>query len=423
MNPAYLEALRKIAQPIRAAEMPRSLTSMRQLLAALGDPQKQFPSLVVTGSVGKGTACHKIARILSSSEAYAEPQTEMRVGLYTGPHLHSFRERFVINGQMISQDAFVEVANTVFEAASRLDFAYSTFEMATALALYWFAQQKVNIAVLEVGIGGRWDAVNAVENILSVFTPIEREHVAMLGGSLQTIAWNKAGIIQPDGSAISVPQQPIVEDILQHEAEHKRATRLFIEEESLAQVVCYNLMTRGIIPKRELADHQPPLYLPGRLESAYVSGQRLLIDGGHTLASARRLFDEIWRLTNRRDVSLIVGMLRDKSIHEFMAVFDRPSFHITLTSAPGHRALLPHELAQQADLKYNAVEIVPDLNTALAQIYSATESLIVITGSLRMAAAAREAFGLLTADELAESQATRAIFEGNDYLSRLRQVK
>src|SRR5688572_4402807 len=107
MNPAYLDALRKIAQPIRAAEMPRSLTPMRRLLAALDDPQKQFPSVVVSGSVGKGTTCHKIARILSSPEAYAEAQDEeMRVGLYTGPHLHSFRERFVINKRMISQDAF-----------------------------------------------------------------------------------------------------------------------------------------------------------------------------------------------------------------------------------------------------------------------------------------------------------------------------
>jgi dihydrofolate synthase / folylpolyglutamate synthase len=323
---------------------------------------------------------------------------------------------------MMSQDKFVEVANTVFEAASRLDFAYSTFEMATALTLCWFAQRKVNIAVLEVGIGGRWDAVNAVENVLAVFTPIEREHVAMLGGSVQTIAWNKAGIIQPNGYAISLPQHPIVEDVLHHEAEYKQATRLFIEEENFVRVLYNNLMTRGIIPKRDLALHHSPIHLPGRLEPAYVPGQRLLIDGGHTPASARRIYDEIWHMTNRRDVFLIIGMLRDKSVHEFMAVFDIHLFRITLTTAPGHRALPPHELAQQADMKYNAVELVPDLNTALAQVYSATESLIVITGSLRMAASARETFGLLKADELAESQATRAIFEGDDYLSRMRPL-
>jgi dihydrofolate synthase / folylpolyglutamate synthase len=420
MNPAYLEALRKIAQPIRAAEMPRSLTPMRRLLAALGDPQIQFPSVVVTGSVGKGTTCHQIARLLYTPDPYAKTQVSaLKVGLYTGPHLHSFRERFVINGQMITQDEFVEAANTVFEAISQLDFAYSTFEMATTLALYWFAHRKVNIAVLEVGIGGRWDAVNVVENILAVFTPIEREHVIMLGGSLQTIAWNKAGIIQPNGCAISVIQQPIVEDILHHEAEQKQATRLFIEEENFVRVVYYNLMMREIIPKRDLAEYQPPIYLPGRLEAAYVPGQRLLIDGGHTPTSAQRLIDKIWQMTNSRYVYLIIGMLRDKSAHEFMAVFDSFPFHITLTTAPGHRALPPHELAQQANLKYNAVEIIPDLDTALAQVYTATESLIVITGSLRMAAAARETFGLLTPEELTEAEATRAIFEGEDYLSRL----
>lgn len=423
----YFDALRVIAQPIRAAEMPRSLTPMRRLLAALGDPQKQFPSVVVTGSVGKGTTSHQIARLLYSPLPEGDGQGVRvdLVGLYTGPHLHSFRERFVINGQMITQDEFVEAANIVFETVSRLDFAYSTFEMATALALCWFARKKVDLAVLEVGIGGRWDAVNVVENVLAVFTPIEREHIIMLGGSLQTIAWNKAGIIQPDGYAISLPQQPVVEDILHHEAEYKRAAHLFIEEESFARVVCYNLMTRGIIPKRDLAEYLSTPHLPGRLELAYFPGQRLLIDGGHTATSARRLLDEIGRLTHRREVYLIVGMLRDKSVREFLIIFDPyySNFRITLTTAPGHRALPPHELAQQANLKYSAVEIIPDLNQALAQVYIATESLIVITGSLRMAAAAREAFGLLSPDELVEAQATRAIFEGDDYLSRLNRIK
>lgn len=430
MNPAYLEALRKIAQPVRAAEMPRSLAPMRQLLAALGDPQKQFPSVVVTGSVGKGTTCHKIARILSTPETYAEPLDEpMHVGLYTGPHLHSFRERFVINGAQISQDAFVEVANTVFEAASRLDFAYSTFETATALALCWFAQQNVNIAVLEVGIGGRWDAVNAVKNVLAVFTPIEREHVNMLGGSLQTIVWNKAGIIQPNGWAVSSYQSTEIDDILRLEAEQKDAIVRVTKPGSYIETVCWLLAENKIIPPiASLSDWLmfQREKLPGRFEEHRINGRWIVIDGGHTENAAHYLYECLEDfaespLTDLK-IRLFVGMLRDKSAHDFLKVFDLPNFTITLTTAPGHRAFIAQDLAKLADLQHAAVEIVPDLHEALQQIHTSPETCIITAGSLRIAAAAREAIGLLTADELAESQATRAIFEGDDYLSRMHRL-
>jgi dihydrofolate synthase / folylpolyglutamate synthase len=413
---AYFDALRSLVRPMRAGDMPRSLEPMRRLLAEIGNPQKQFPSVVVTGSVGKGTTCHHIARMSALTL-----DGNGLVGLYTGPHLHSFRERFSISGTQITPEAFVEGAAVIQAAVSRLDYGYTTFEMATALALWWFAQLKVQLAVLEVGIGGRWDAVNAVENVLAVFTPIEHEHVLMLGGSLQTIAWNKAGIIQPNGHAVSVPQQPVVEDILRYEAEQQQASHIFIEAEQMARVACYNLMTRGILPKHSLPEYVPTVRLPGRLELAYLPGQRLLIDGGHTPTSARWLMDEILRQTNRRSGYLIVGMLRDKSVREFMAVFDVfvLFFRIVFTSAPGHRALSAQELFEQAGLQYNAAEIVPDLNEALQSAYDATESLVVIAGSLRMAAAAREKFGLLSADELAEARATRAIFEGDDYLKKV----
>ena len=414
----YFDALRAIAQPIRAAEMPRSLVPMRRLLDDLGSPQKNFPSVVVTGSVGKGTTSHKIARLIQSASAGRQ------VGLFTGPHLHSFRERFRINGQMISQEAFVEAMSGVQQAVSHLEFAYSTFEMATALALRWFAQQKVNIAVLEVGIGGRWDAVNTVENVLAVFTPIEREHVAMLGGSLQTIAWNKAGIIQPGGWAVSTRQSPFVEDILTLEADQKRAKLLMTSYANLASAACTLLaQNRFIPPLTPLADilvHQSE-HLPGRLESHDVSGKKLLIDGGHTPSAAHyvRDFLESQFHTSDLPIRLIVGMLKDKSARDFLAAFDSLNFHVTLTTAPGHRALEPDALAVQANLQYATIEIIPDLKDALRRIETSSEIVVVVAGSLRMTAAAREFYGLLSPDELEESRATRAIFEGEDYLSKL----
>ena len=420
IDPTYLDALRALAQPIRAAAMPRSLAPMRRLLAELGDPQTRFQSVVVTGSVSKGTTCHQIAQLLYPPLRRMERGRGGAVGLFTSPHLHSFRERLVVSGERISQAEFVEAANAVLEAAARLNFAYSTFELATALVLWWFARRGVNIAVLEVGIGGRWDAVNAVENGLAVFTPIEREHVAMLGGSLQTIAWNKAGIIQANGHALSVPQDSAVEAILRDEAALKQATFSVVAGDQLAHAACNSLMQRSLIPQRSLDADQPLIHLPGRLETITLNGRTVLIDGGHTPASARRLHNEIDRLAGMiKPIRLIVGMLRDKSARDFLAVFDAPHFRITLTTAPVHRALSPDELEAQAKLHTATVEIIPDLNAALAHVYSTPESLVVVAGSLRIAAAAREAFGLLTPDALAEARATRAIFEGDDYRAKL----
>jgi dihydrofolate synthase/folylpolyglutamate synthase len=422
LHPAYENALRAIAQPIRAAEMPRSLALMRRLLDDLGIPQKKFPSVVVTGSVGKGTTSYKIARLIQSVSAGRQ------VGLFTGPHLHSFRERFRINGDMISQEAFVEAMSAVQQAVSHLDFAYSTFEMATALALWWFAQQKVNIAVLEVGIGGRWDAVNTVENVLAVFTPIEREHVIMLGGSPQTIAWNKVGIIQPKTLAVSTQQSPVVEDILELEAEQKRATLLISPYADLARAACSLLAQNHFIPPlTPFADEliSQVEFLPGRLESHDLNGKWVLIDGGHTASAAHYVRDYLEEQFQVSDlpIRLIVGMLKDKSAHDFLAVFDLPNFRITLTTAPGHRAFAPDALVAQANLQSAAIEVVPDLKDALRQVETASESVVVVAGSLRMAAAAREFYGLLSPEELEEAWTTRAIFEGEDYLSRLRPIE
>jgi dihydrofolate synthase/folylpolyglutamate synthase len=420
----YLEALSLLCQPIRAADYPHTLSPMRALLAALDNPQQGIPAVVVAGSTGKGTTCHHIARLLHSHG--------LSVGLYTSPHLHSFRERFVLDNQIISKEDFVAGAKAVRQASAGLDHVYSTFEQATALALWWFARQKAEIMVLEIGLGGRWDAVNAIDNVLAVFTRIETEHAAMLGGSLGSIAWHKAGIIRPDGHAITVKQAPEAYQILQREAKSKNA-HLHLDggcnlseersEALLALAAWQNLLERGVIPRRHF---QPGLCfdgLPGRMERVQLGERRLLIDGGHTPESARRLRAEIARLAGAtQPARLIVGMLGDKAAHDYLRQFDSPRFHVVLTRAPGHRAATPDTLLAEADYRYATAEIVPLVETALEQAYSAPETLVVITGSLRVAASAREYFGLLSASELAEAQATRSIFDGADYLARLRPM-
>jgi dihydrofolate synthase/folylpolyglutamate synthase len=428
----YLDALRDICQPIRTTEFPRSLQPLRQLLAQLDNPYQKFPSVVVTGSVGKGTTCHNIARLLRAAS--------LKVGLFTSPHLHSFRERFRINGEMISQEAFVEgiavLKSVLGPEMLPLDNGaapFSTFELATILTLWWFAREQVDIAVLEVSMGGRWDAVNVVPNVLAVFTPIESEHLTMLGGSMQSIAWRKAGIIKPGGHAITCRQSFDVLEILRHEADHKQATLNQVNtgldsnpQETaayLAHGAYQDLLKRRVIARRALNFEVENVRLPGRLERISFAGHDVLIDGGHTHLAAQALRDMIDVLVHPSEqVRLVIGMLADKSVSSYLDALDAPNFHIVLTHAPGHRAADPNTLAEQSSLSQAAVEIIPDLTTALMQVNQSSERLFVVGGSLRMVAAAHELYGLLAPDMLAESMATRTIFDGDDYMARLHRI-
>jgi dihydrofolate synthase/folylpolyglutamate synthase len=409
---AYLTALTQLCQPVRQADYPATLEPMRALLAHLNHPQQRLRAVVVTGSTGKGTTCCRTARRLRA--------VGLRVGLYTSPHLHSFRERFVINERTITPDEFTAGATVVLAAAAQVGRRYSTFELATALAFWWFAQQQPDFVVLEIGVGGRWDAVNTVPNVLAGLTPIEAEHIALLGGSLERVAWHKAGIIQPGGQAITVSQTPPVMAVLRAEADALGAQLHQAADDMLPDALVANLAARGLIPDPAPASDTDEAPLPGRLEHLTVGTRQILIDGGHTPRAARFLRAAIERLApGDTPVRIIAGLLGDKDAGAYFAALDSSRFHIVLTRAPGHRAAAPDTLLANAALRQAQVSLVDDLNDALTQIHTADESLVVVAGSLRLAAAAREWLGLLTADELEEARLTRALFDGPDYLAKL----
>ncbi len=414
MMNAYFDALRALVQPIRASAWELTLEPMQHLLTALDQPEQAYRAVVVTGSTGKGTSCLRIATALSAAG--------LRVGLYTSPHLHLFRERFALlesdnasRLQIISQAEFTETAQTVLDAERVLDHSFSTFESATALALVWFAQQQIDVALLEVGIGGRFDAVNAVANDLAVFTPIEAEHVAMLGGSLESVAWHKAGIIQPHGKAISLPQVPEVWTVLEREAREKGAVLTVYD----------NLITgmgRGGFQTRPHDETAQAIALPGRLEQVTVGGRSVIIDGGHTPRAAQHLREFIGLASASfadAPIRLVVGMLGDKNVAAYLSSFDTPNVHLIYTRAPSDRALSHDDLLDRYRPHAAHVTLIESLDDALRSVNQADEALIVVAGSLRMAAAARETFGLLPVDDLEEARLTHTIFEGAEYRSKL----
>jgi dihydrofolate synthase/folylpolyglutamate synthase len=188
------------------------LAHMRVLLAALENPERRFPSVLIAGTNGKGSAAATLASILQASG--------LRTGLYTSPHLLRINERIRIDGEDIPDDKFALLHDMVERTAERLiedgelPWHPSFFEMLTAMAFEHFATSKVDIAVLEVGMGGRLDATNVVEPRVSVITDISLDHQKFLGNTITEIAREKVGIVRPGGVVVTLPQSPEANDVI-----------------------------------------------------------------------------------------------------------------------------------------------------------------------------------------------------------------
>ncbi|MCI0350498.1 MAG: bifunctional folylpolyglutamate synthase/dihydrofolate synthase, partial [Acidobacteriales bacterium] len=185
---------------------------MRVLLAAMGHPERRFPSVLVAGTNGKGSTSALLASILRTAG--------YDTGLYTSPHLIRVNERIGINGEEISDPEFSEIHNRVEKTASalvargELPWHPSFFEMLTAMAFEYFASTGIEIAVLEVGMGGRLDATSVVDPCVAVITDIALDHQNFLGNTIAEIAGEKAGIIKPGGTVVTLPQHPQASDVI-----------------------------------------------------------------------------------------------------------------------------------------------------------------------------------------------------------------
>jgi dihydrofolate synthase / folylpolyglutamate synthase len=188
------------------------LAHMRVLLAALDHPERTFPSVLIAGTNGKGSTAAALASILQSSG--------LKTALYTSPHLKRINERIRIDGGQIDDDVFARLHSEVDRVSERLidegalPWHPSFFEMMTAIAFLHFSRERVDIAVLEVGMGGRLDATNVVEPLVCVITDISLDHQKFLGNTVAEIAREKVGIIRPRGVAVTLPQQPEANDVI-----------------------------------------------------------------------------------------------------------------------------------------------------------------------------------------------------------------
>ncbi|HEX2062116.1 MAG TPA: folylpolyglutamate synthase/dihydrofolate synthase family protein [Thermoanaerobaculia bacterium] len=350
------------------------LGRMRAALRALGNLHRAYPSILVAGTNGKGSTSAMLASILNTAGK--------RTAHYTSPHLVDLRERWTINGEMIDP-ALLEECIVALQRAPGPTPTY--FEALTLIGFLAFAKAKCDIAVLEVGMGGRLDATNVVRPIASVITPIGMDHMEYLGNTLRKVAREKAGIIHRGAIVLTSNDDPVVLGVLRRRAEKFGNRFIHVTEEHEAPLPgAFQRRNAGLAARtaRELGFTDAGLMQTrwrGRLEQLRVGDKEIWIDGGHN-AHAIRETAPFFDANVPRPRTLVFGMMSDKDV---APVTERlfPLFDRIITTEP----YPPRSMKAGA---FAGTEPIPNPDDAFAAALRGPERAIVITGSLYLAGAA-----------------------------------
>ncbi len=403
------------------------------LLAELDHPERRYPILHIAGTNGKGSTAACLAAILQAAG--------YQVGAYTTPHLHTFRERIWIDGRPITEEQFAALTGELVPlnrrlAAERPDWGEATaFEFSTVLAFLSFARAGMQVAVIEVGLGGRLDATNVVLPEVSIITPISFDHTHVLGETLARIATEKGGIIKPGRPVICGTQPPEALTALERLATERespffvagrdwqvsgtperfelqgswgqyRDLRLSligqhqVENAALAIAACWKLGQRGLpMSEQAVRDGLAAVHWPGRLE--VVRDQpTIIIDGAHNVAGAEQLVAAIQGSFRWQRLTLILGIGNGKDVEGIVQTLAPLADRLIATASHHPQASLPARIATAARAAgirdSTRVEEAATLENALRRALAEAESgdLICVAGSLYIVAEAREELGL-----------------------------
>lgn len=415
--PDSVRFLYSLANETRTAEL--GLARISRLLEALGNPHRAGQYVHVAGTNGKGSTCAMIESALRAAGR--------RTGLYTSPHLVEPTERIRIQGQPVSREEFAEAFEQVHAAAEQLlreeiIAQHPTyFETVTAMAFLLFQRHGVDLAVLEVGLGGRLDATNVVQPLVSVITPVDFDHEKYLGRSLESIAAEKAGILKAGAGAVFSPQRPEVVPVLARAARERGIVPLWAAETWRAEnvqldasgsrfvacgparipiacplpgehqvtnaITAIAVLDRLGVPPAAIQEGIAQVCWPGRLERM-ASRPDIYLDGAHNPAGAHALAAYIERFHKGRRVWLVYGAARDKAVAEVAAILF-PLADEVIATAPDHpRAVRPELIRELAH--HPRLRLAPRLADALRLLEGASPSDVVfITGSLFLVGEAR----------------------------------
>ncbi len=415
-----------------------SLSRIKRLLTELDNPHRAFRSVHIGGTKGKGSTATMLAHMLQNNG--------LRVGLYTSPHLIDVRERIVVNGETISEAAFAKVIGTIADVVSKCKTDAPTyFEILTAAAFLYFREKKIDIAVVEVGLGGRFDATNVLRPEVCGITNISLDHMAQLGGTLEQIAEEKAGIFKEHIPVVCAPQPKNVKQVLRKAAEKTKSPLLFAGNEAGDQIelsyrfessrsggpqarICVTtptshfdhlavplvgehqavncgvaigildqLKNRGFTIDNEAAiTGLSKVKLQGRMEMI-CDEPRVLVDAAHNAASIEALMRAIGQNIPCETTVVIFGCCNDKDIDGMLRQIQLGADKVIFTNIDSSRSADARELGTRfAEISGNGrmAQLSGNLSQALviAQKAITRDDLICVTGSFYLVSEAKELF-------------------------------
>ena len=411
----YLFAQLPMFSRLGAAAYKKDLHNTIALCEALGNPHHQFKSIHIAGTNGKGSTSHMLAAILQTAG--------YKTGLYTSPHLQDFRERIKVNGAMCSEEFVVRFTERIQPLITELQPSF--FEITVAMAFSWFAEQQVDIAVIETGLGGRLDSTNIIQPELSIITNIGWDHMNLLGDTLEAIAGEKAGIIKPNTPVVIGEADGSIEAVFTQQAKQQGAQLIFAQ--SIRQIThtayqhqhltvevskgdaktTYLLDLNGIYQtqnlltvlaatdvlqqngwplsdayiKSALANVKSLTGLYGRWDIIQES-PLVVLDVGHNEDGIKQIIRQL-NHTSYQQMHIITGMVKDKDVDKVLTLLPKHA-HYYFTKAQIPRALPENELLEKAVANGLTGKAYAEVNTALqAALQAANENdLVLVCGSV-----------------------------------------
>lgn len=406
---SYSDTLQRIYN-LRGGMIDLRLDRMDRALALFGHPEKQFPSLHIAGTNGKGSTSAMLQHILHLAG--------YRAALYTSPHLVSFTERMRVGDDEISQDQVVELAREIEQRTDAASVPLTFFEFVTVMAFIFFARRKIDVAVVEVGLGGRLDATNVVTPVVSVITTISKDHEAYLGPDVLSIAREKGGIIKPTVPVVCGRLSAEVAQLLDAIAHERNSPAYF-----LAQDFRFFLKNEGVfdytgikqhflnltvglrgrhqrvnaavaLAALELAAERFPVgeqalreglatvHWPGRLETM-LNRPTVILDGAHNCEGVQALIDEIKDFPRGRKVKLLFAAMADKEWELMVSALSKVVDEFVFTQVEMERSADPEHLAAKVN-HLIPHRVIRDSRAALRTLLdeSRPEDIIVVAGSL-----------------------------------------
>lgn len=413
----YLYGQLPMFSKVGASALKNDLLNIRELCGILDHPETKFPSVHIAGTNGKGSTSHMLSAIFQ--------QAGYKTGLYTSPHLHDFRERIRVNGEMMPEEDVIQFVQRMQSSMDTI--RPSFFEVTVAMAFEYFAQQQVDIAIIETGLGGRLDSTNIITPILSLITNISYDHMNILGDTLPLIAAEKAGIIKPDVPVVISETQEEVAQVFKETADLRHSPIRFADQDwritahepstTLLKITVEDVLNKTSYPLvLDLPGHYQEKNILGVLSAVQILQQAgwkigtadltaalsnvkqltglggrwevvkehpyTVLDVGHNEAGIRAILEQLTLVSYKR-LHIVIGFVKDKDVEAALKQLPADAIYY-FTKAQIPRAMQETDLLQIAHavgLQGNAYADVPAAYKA-AQEQAAQDDMVLVCGSV-----------------------------------------